>query len=171
MTRTEFWELIAECRRKAHRHEEGQVQLIGDALLKKPAEDIVDFVHLLQKILAESFTVPLWEACYLINLNDREDTFEMFRAWLILQGKEAFELIQQNPDALIDHFNFDEVDKDFQLLSPELLGVGFSAWEEVTGEDPADFPLEQQEIVLEGTLNLDEDYLREEYPLLWDVVG
>jgi hypothetical protein len=171
MTEDTFWELIDQSRAETEGNAEGQVWELESLLLKREADDAIAFVKHLQRILANSFTAPLWEVSYLINLDDREDTFEFFRAWMLLQGKEAFELIQENPDAIIDYIDEREVKKDSKLQSPELLSIGFSVWEELTGNFPEDMPLDRLEVELSAEPNLEEAHLEEEYPLLWDMFG
>jgi len=171
MTREAFWEIIEQSRKAVPDNPEGQVLEIEHILLKKTAEEAVSFVQHLQQILADSFTSPLWEVSYIINLDDREDSFEFFRAWLILLGKANVELIQENPDAIVDFVDPRAVGKDFKLQAPELLSIGFSVWEELTGNFPDDMPLERLEVEFSADPNLEDEYLQEEYPLLWDMFG
>lgn len=171
MTRDEFWELIEQSREHTDGNTEGQVWELESMLMKKEPEDAISFVKHLQQILADSFTAPLWEVSYLINLNDREDSFEFFRAWMILQGKKAFDLIRENPDAIVDYIDHRSVDKDFKLQRPELLSIGFSAWEELTGNMPEEMPLDRLEIEMSDEPNLEDEHLEMEYPLLWEVFG
>lgn len=166
-----FWELIEQSRQNTDGNAEGQVWEIESLLMQKEPDEAISFVKHLQKILADSFTAPLWEVSYIINLNDQEDTFEFFRAWMILQGKEAFELIQENPDAIVDYIDPRDVRKDFTLQCPELLSIGFSVWEELTGNMPEEMPLDRLEIEMEEEPNLEDEHLEEEYPLLWEVFG
>ncbi len=171
MTEQAFWDLIAQAREISEDNTDSQVWEIEELLLQKKPEEAVAFVKHLQRLLANSFQPNLWEACYLINLDDREDTFEFFRAWLIMLGKETFDLINENPDAIIDFIDEKEVNEDFRLSSPELLSLGFSVWEELTGNSPEEMPIDRIEVEMEGEPNFEDSYLSEEYPLLWEMFG
>lgn len=50
--------------------------------------------------MAISHRNQLWAAGYLINDGCSDDGFEYFRAWLIAQGREVFERVVADPDAL-----------------------------------------------------------------------
>jgi hypothetical protein len=52
--------------------------------------------------MAHSYTNPLWAAAYLINGGCSDDGFEYFRGWLIAQGREVFERVVADPDALAE---------------------------------------------------------------------
>ncbi|OSP39974.1 hypothetical protein B7767_28795 [Streptomyces sp. 13-12-16] len=45
---------------------------------------------------------PLWAAAYVINGGCSDDGFDYFRGWLIAQGRETFERVVADPDALAE---------------------------------------------------------------------
>jgi hypothetical protein len=100
----QFWELIQDARRQVSDATDGQaVAARATALLSGyPREEIVAAGPVLRNLLAESYRAPLWAAAYMINGGCSNDGFDDFRGWLIAQGREVFERIVTDPDALAD---------------------------------------------------------------------
>jgi hypothetical protein len=64
--------------------------------------EIVAAAQILWELMVDSYRNPLWAAAYLINGGCSDDGFDYFRGWLIVQGREVFERIVADPDALAD---------------------------------------------------------------------
>jgi len=98
----QFWKLIDDARRQVADPTDGYaVAARATALLSaRPGEEIVAAGQVLRKLMADSYRSPLWAAAYLINGGCSDDGFEYFRGWLIVQGREVFERIVADPDAL-----------------------------------------------------------------------
>jgi hypothetical protein len=97
-----FWELIEDARRHAGDPADcSAVAALAAALLSShPREEIVAADHVLRQLMADSYQSPLWAADYLINGGCSDDGFDYFRGWLIAQGREVFEHIVGDLDAL-----------------------------------------------------------------------
>jgi hypothetical protein len=67
-----------------------------------PREEIVAAGHALQELMVGSYRTPLWAAAYVVNGGCSNDGFDYFRGWLIVQGREVFEHVVADPDALAD---------------------------------------------------------------------
>ena len=97
-----MWELTEAAR--------GQVRDPADAeavaaraaivLSARPLGEIVSADEVLWGLLADSYRHPLWAAAYLVNGGCSDDGFEYFRGWLIMQGREVYERVVADPDAL-----------------------------------------------------------------------
>ncbi|MDF2764582.1 MAG: hypothetical protein K0S81_1576 [Rhodospirillales bacterium] len=96
MTEDVFWELID--------HGLGE-QSLGERLdtlperlaLFKPAE-IRRFDQILRHMDNAAYRNDIWALAYLLRGGCSDDSFEEFRGWLILQGREVFEATLANPD-------------------------------------------------------------------------
>jgi hypothetical protein len=102
MEHAAFWEIIQTTNDSAQRDQEIQINLIRDALLQLPPEEIYDFDRILLHYHAVSFRSDLWAAAYIINGGCSDDAFEYFRLWLIAQGQKVFEAALQNPESLVE---------------------------------------------------------------------
>ena len=97
-----LWELIEAAR--------GQVRDPADALAvaaraaallsARPLGEIVSADEVLWGLMAGSYRHSLWAAAYLVNGGCSDDGFEYFRGWLIMQGREVYERVVADPDAL-----------------------------------------------------------------------
>lgn len=99
MTLDDFWALIERSRSAgAERTEWLTEQLAG-----LPAEDILDFEGHLAAQRKRVDTWPMWEVgLYLTQGLCSEDGFFYFQPWLVGLGREAFERVAADPDALAD---------------------------------------------------------------------
>ncbi|MFF5340319.1 DUF4240 domain-containing protein [Streptomyces althioticus] len=104
MNRQQFWRVVEAARDQAPDPDDaGDVVRRATAqLATRPAEEIVAAQQVLWDLMADSYTVPLWAAAYLINGGCSDDGFDYFRGWLIAQGREVFERAVADPDALAD---------------------------------------------------------------------
>ncbi|MFF3020693.1 DUF4240 domain-containing protein [Streptomyces sp. NPDC057939] len=104
MNKQQFWQLIEEARDQASNPNDGEaVAREATALLaSRPFEEIIAGEQVLWELMVESYTNPLWAAAYLANGGCSDDGFDYFRGWLIAQGREVFERVVADPDALAE---------------------------------------------------------------------
>lgn len=99
-----FWQLIEAARNQAP--DPNDAEEVADRatslLATHPADEIVAAAQVLWNLMADSYTNPLWAAAYVVNGGCSDDGFDYFRGWLIAQGREVFERIAADPDALAD---------------------------------------------------------------------
>lgn len=102
MNKEQFWELIAAARDRAITpHEREAIAREATSLLAaRPVDEIVAAEQVLWDLMVESYTNPLWAAAYTTNGGCSDDGFDYFRGWLIAQGREVFERVVADPDAL-----------------------------------------------------------------------
>ncbi|MET7288968.1 DUF4240 domain-containing protein [Streptomyces sp. NPDC005573] len=138
MDRDQFWRLVAAARDRAADPQEGEsVAREATAMLAaRSAEEIVAAQQALWDLMAESYTNPLWAAAYLLNGGCSDDGFEYFRAWLIAQGRETFERVVADPDALAELPVVRDAAADrVDLEAEEVLGIAWNAHLAATGEE------------------------------------
>ncbi len=110
MTLDEFWEHIRATRRK---DSEAHAELLTNRLVKRSREDIIDFAHWWNLMMAEAYHRNLWAAAYYVNGGCSNDGFIDFRSWLILQGRDVFHTVVSDPNTLADHVGNGEADGEF----------------------------------------------------------
>lgn len=104
MNTQQFWQLIEAARDQAPNSNDGEevARRATSLLATHPAEEIVAAQQVLWNLMADSYTNPLWAAAYVVNGGCSDDGFDYFRGWLIAQGREVFERIVADPDALAE---------------------------------------------------------------------
>ena len=136
MDRQQFWQLIESARHQASDPDDGE-DVAGRAasqLATRPAEEIVAAQQVLWDLMADSYTNPLWAAAYVINGGCSDDGFDYFRGWLIAQGRETFERVVADPDALAElPVVRAAAAGGFDLECEETLGIAWNAHIVATG--------------------------------------
>ncbi|MFF3710638.1 DUF4240 domain-containing protein [Streptomyces phaeochromogenes] len=104
MNTQRFWQLIEAARNQAPDPNDAEevARRATSLLATHPPEEIVAAQQVLWNLMADSYTNPLWAAAYVVNGGCSDDGFDYFRGWLIAQGREVFERIVADPDALAD---------------------------------------------------------------------
>jgi len=104
MNTQQFWQLVEAARDQAPNPNDGEevARRATSLLATRPAEEIVAAQQVLWNLMADSYTNPLWAAAYVVNGGCSDDGFDYFRGWLIAQGREVFERIVADPDALAE---------------------------------------------------------------------
>ncbi|MCY1138444.1 DUF4240 domain-containing protein [Actinoplanes sp. Pm04-4] len=140
-----FWALIERSGRKES-HPEDRAEWLITQLAKLQPGEIEDFEVHFHRERARADTWQLWGAAALVCDGASDDAFWYFQAWLIGQGREVFERVVADPDALAelpavrsDPDDFDWEDLDY---------VACEAYEEVTGGADLDDALEARGVRL-----------------------
>jgi hypothetical protein len=100
-----LWELIEAARGQVRDPAENALPVaarVARLLSVRPLGEIVSAGEVLGGLMADSYRHPLWAAAYLVNGGCSDDGFEYFRGWLIMQGREVYERVVADPDALAD---------------------------------------------------------------------
>ena len=141
-----FWNLIEDCRRRTPDPDERVAWLSGQ--LARGAElEIVRFQICLDRVLTPTFTWELWAAADRIMGWCSDDSFFYFQLWLVGLGRDAFERVARDPDALAE---LPEVvrlvgrereawDEEEWLVWEELDYAALRAFTQVTGRSEGDF--------------------------------
>lgn len=110
---------------------EARIAWLGEQLAKLPAEQIVDFQMWLEVAERRSSTWDMFGTFFHVFNSGSQDAFKGFQYWLIGLGKEAFELVAENPDRLIE---VPRVQFLRRLLTQRFAGGRKVGWTE--GESP-----------------------------------
>ncbi|GAA2753024.1 DUF4240 domain-containing protein [Kitasatospora cinereorecta] len=136
-----FWKLIDEARSQTPDPDDGDAvaEQAAALLALRPAQEIVAAEQALWDLMADSYRAPLWGAAYMINGGCSDDGFDYFRGWLITQGRETFERITADPDALAElpavrAFANNGTDVDCEAA----LTIAWNAHQAATGEELPD---------------------------------
>lgn len=97
-TRDDFWNLIDDAIQNAPY--EGRSEYLIMRLAKAENQAIIRFEEIFGELMTESYRWDLWAAECVMNRGTSDDTFDYFRAWLIIWGKDVYERVIQNPDDL-----------------------------------------------------------------------
>jgi hypothetical protein len=137
VTTDEFWNLVDRARGQAT---DGDADMIGENLVgvlsTLPDADILGAGRILDGLMSQAMLVDLWAAAYAIGGGCSDDGFEDFRGWLVSRGREVFERVVADPDALADlpevHVAINRGD---HLSGESTVFAAWRAWEQRTGEE------------------------------------
>lgn len=180
MTEQEFWRLVESSRKKKE-----AAFYLEKHLAKQSLEHIVQFEYWFRMKMKTSYRSDLWGAAYVVMGGCSDDSFDYFRAWLILQGKDTFEKVVHDPEQLIFVLNKKRLNEEGVPEYEELTEVGFNAFLiKQTGNDEWDddlyddllAKLEQLGLSDDPEIDLDwdeedEEDLKKRYPVLWAKFG
>ncbi len=140
MDRDGFWGLVDAAREQV---DDTVVDPDGvaDALIKElgglVAEEIVGFGVQFELLLSQAYRWDLWGASYLLNGGMGDDSFDHFRGWLVVQGREVWEAALADPDSLADVVDEDLQDTTELFDGEAVLAVGAEAYSAVAGSEKA----------------------------------
>ncbi|MGP4104734.1 DUF4240 domain-containing protein [Nonomuraea sp. KM90] len=148
MDTDEFWRLIEQSGREAD-GKKARAAWLQDVLEQRSAEDVIDFASHMIAARRRVDTWLMWGAMRALFGFGSDDGFWYFHMWLVGLGREVFERVAGDPDALAD------VPEVRRLVTMEHRGpswtnddrpqfeildyVADGAWERVTGKDRESF--------------------------------
>jgi len=138
MDKQQFWQLIEEARSKASDPDDGEevARRTASTLAGQPPEEIAAAQQVLWDLMADSYRNPLWAAAYVINGGCSDDGFDYFRGWLITQGRQVFEQVVADPDALAElPVVRAAADAGLEFECEEALAIAWDAHIMATGEE------------------------------------
>lgn len=120
-----FWTLINESRSEAEGIEE-IVDILRDKLERMRASEIRKFQKQLYQKLADLADWDLWALAYIVRGGCSDDAFEYFRAWVVLQGKDYFDLAVKDVASFAREFDWSE-----DPQAEDLLYIASEAYENI----------------------------------------
>ncbi|MFI1386297.1 DUF4240 domain-containing protein [Embleya sp. NPDC020886] len=137
-----FWTLIEDARSGLPDLADGNAlaHRASSLLAARPRAEIIAGQQALWDLMAASYRSPPWAAAYVINGGCSDDGFDYFRGRLILQGRDTFERVLADPDALAELPAIGAAAADgADIDGEEALSIVRNAHETATGEElPAD---------------------------------
>lgn len=169
MNHNQFWDIVDEACQRDPRLAEEWDQRLFDALVKLPADEIIEWNHIFDRLAKTAYFTDMWAAAYHINGGASDDGFYYFRCWLIGMGRDVYGAAVANPDSLADVVSpsWDPEGIDAQA---ETYAAAHQAWMRVSGEpDTAPYPArdETTELVGEDWNFEDLQLMRQRLPRLW----
>lgn len=98
----QFWQIIAASRPNREAHPETCYPRLVELLQELPADEIVEWNHIFDRLAREAYSADQTAACILINTGAGDDGFYYYRCWLIGMGREVYENALANPDSLAE---------------------------------------------------------------------
>ncbi|WP_185844981.1 DUF4240 domain-containing protein [Nonomuraea sp. WAC 01424] len=140
----EFWHLIEESARETAT-KEARLRWLHERLAQRPSEEIVDFDAWIVTARRKVDTWLMWGAMRALFGGGSDDGFWYFQMWLVGLGRETFERVAHEPDALVDVPAVQRLvamkrnqkmwtDDDWPEFE-ELGYVARRAWDQVTGQE------------------------------------
>lgn len=150
MDEDEFWNVIGAAR-DASTDFHGRPDALREQLKDRAPEDLQDFYELYRDQIDKSYRWDLWGAAYIVNGGCSDDGFDYFRDWLVSEGREAFEKVLNDPEALADWPTLEEVElEEMRYVADELYeaktGGAMTPRERSYASDPAGEPWEEDNV-------------------------
>ena len=165
MNRKTFWELMDSTRPKNGDVEKHLAQL-RKALSRLDAGDLLDFEKITAELFHESYDARLWDVVSILcGGGCGDDSFDYFRGWLIMQGKEKFDRVLKQPERIPEWFPSGQIDfaDGFGSLAVRAFEENYPDRDFYAEYDGPEGPGE-----LKGELWRTEEELQSRYPELWD---
>lgn len=102
-TEQDFWQLIADCRKKADDDLLAYIAAWELALGHLDQEDFHAVEAYLLHAVAELSDWKTFSAAWLFSNGDRDDFFPRFTEWVIAHGEAMFRNVKRNPDSIPQH--------------------------------------------------------------------
>jgi hypothetical protein len=157
----DLWTIV-----EAARAEGDEPYVVADRVRKQlaqlPAAEIYSYLEQQAELMKRSYTWALWGAAYVANGGCSDDGFDYFRGWLIAQGKDAFERVLADPDALAEL-----VDEPDEADCEDMIGAATLAYKDVTGDYPRGPRIQLPALGPSWDFD-DEAEMRKRYPRLWE---
>ena len=126
--------------------------------------EILDYRRTLERRMIEAYRWDLWAAAILINDGCNESSFRHFRAWLIGQGKKAFEAALRDPQSLA---NTPELKLGHDARYPAFWSIPWSAYRQKAGKNMPDLGIRHPAKPAGKKLSDVPAELREKFPRLF----
>lgn len=157
-----FWSLIDRTKENSSGDPNKQAELLLKELLELSVQDILDYNRIFRNLKDQAYTADLWAAAAVIDpWGCSDDGFTDFRAWLIAQGKSAYERALKDPETLVNI-----VDIGMETQIEKLSYVSLEAYKCKTGLEEMPPITDYTVPDLKGQLPPDRTHSKAKYPLL-----
>src|SRR5262249_53959873 len=157
-----FWEIVEKARPR-NNNVDGHCTALKTALKKLPATEIGSFDQIFWNLQFAAYRWDLWDVALAINGLCSDDGFSYVRGWLVMQGRDVYELALEDPESLAELSGGKDDLEDGECY----LSVGRRAYSAVTGEeDIPDTYSPTEPYKLKGRSTRSESGFRRKYPML-----
>lgn len=168
MQQEEFWRRV-DAAASVYDDLDDRIRALTVQLGDSPDQEIAGFRDQLQACLAQAARSDIYAAGVLLTGRTfDEERFEAFTCMLILKGRQSYEAVLHNPDAMAD-LDFTQSEKELDFEPDMLLYAPDFAYQDRHGED-ADLDAAHPAATIEVapiTFRFDKDTLMREFPRLW----
>lgn len=98
----QFWDIIDRSLDASDGDVERQAEELERILSPLPSAQVASFNAAFVSKNLKLYTWDLWGAAYVLNGGCSDDCFEYFRSWVVGQGRDYYEAVQQDPQVLGD---------------------------------------------------------------------
>jgi hypothetical protein len=150
MTHEQFWTIIEKACQSDPRSAHEWAERLTDNLAQLPADEIVEWNHIFDRLAAQAYYTDLWAAAYVINGGASDDGFYYFRCWLIGMGRQIYESAIKDPNSLADVVTPTWFSEGIHAEA-EIYAAAHKAWMAVAGKTYEDaYPARNEAAVLNG---------------------
>lgn len=166
---TEYWEFLDDVLAEADDELDGDAVLDTYAtfLADLPPDELADISRLVKGLDARATTWPMLGACAVLLGTSGDAEFEDFRGWLISRGRDTFEKVVADPDALAE---FVEPGSEDTYQIEGWVSASDEAYVAITDEEPEEPDVEYPVVLSDRDPNAldtdDEEMLAARYPAL-----
>ena len=100
MSKDEFWDIIEKSKQANVAGEGSQERVLYNLLKALPLRELEAFLRIQYDLRDDVYRWDLWAAAFLIGGGCSDDAFSDFGAWLLSQGRSAFEATLNDPEYL-----------------------------------------------------------------------
>ncbi len=167
MDRKTFWEFIEQARPPDNEPRQ-HCETTTDLLARLEPEEIASFAGHFFQLREEAYRYDLWSAISEIDSGCSDDSFLDFRAWLVMQGSDVFDVVQADPQYLAE-ITLEDCGMSFESFNY----MAHNAYERRTGStDMPDVPpAEPPRRVRKGRFIKTQAALRRRFPMLWRLLN
>jgi hypothetical protein len=170
-----FWKLIENAQCKA---DDGWIELdhnaLIDALTHLSAEDIQEFGRIFWHMKAKAYREDIWDAAFLIACGCGDDAFDAVKDWLIVQGREIYETVLNDPENLADivprTHRFDLYDVRLPERDITVMHVAEVAYKRKTGQPIPEYGYAEVPVLI-GENSLSEEEIPAKFPRIMEKLG
>jgi hypothetical protein len=169
MPEPKFWKIISSSAKKKKALKQWELTL-EKKLSKLKLEDLLAFQLRVDDLLIRSYHEDLLCACAIVEGTTEDTSFDGFRCWLVMHGKDVFYRSVQDPDSIVSLIADGVEDHYF----PSLLDIAVRLFLKQSGKSLTEASnyssaLNYPELMLNWSL-ADQDSMRAVCPGLWNHV-
>jgi hypothetical protein len=114
MDEQQFWRIVCDSYSNSFGEIEAQRDVLYQLLSEVSAEEIVAFDVKLAAAIHALYSWELRDAARLLVDTGDEYRFRTFRAWVVFKGRDVYQRVMADPDALADVVSFGDLESELE---------------------------------------------------------